>query len=219
MFSEVSQEEIIWFRKKVIRWGDQNFADFPWRQTNNPWHALVAEIMLQRTKAEQVVPTFLNFCNRYPAPSDYLADKTSDVFGSLGLIWREALLQDLARILKDKNIPSDKEELLSLPGVGDYIAAAFRSMYLNIRDTIIDSNVVRIYGRYFGFETDGETRRKKWFIELANRVTPPRTFRDFNYSLIDFTREICKPTPLCSRCPLNSRCRYYQETQIRLKSP
>ena len=91
-------------------------------------------------------------------------------------------------------------------------AGGIRSFHCGIRDVIIDSNVVRLYGRLFGFEYDGETRRKPWLRELADRITPARIYRDFNYAVIDFTRSICKPRPDCGHCMLNAQCAYYTAT-------
>lgn len=199
------------FLEMILTWGRANFADFPWRYTNNSWHALVAEIMLQRTNAPQVVPAFESFCLKYPSVEDFLLDENPNIFGTLGLKWREPMLRQLAEKLVSSSIPHQKKELLLLPGVGEYIASAYRSFHLGERDYIIDSNVVRLYGRYFGFDTHAETRRKKWFKSFANELTPNEYFRDYNYAILDFTRNICKPVPLCGKCPLNSKCIYYQE--------
>ncbi|MBZ0098521.1 MAG: hypothetical protein K8F30_05530 [Taibaiella sp.] len=211
MIEGVSEEKIVYFQASILAWGRKNFADFPWRKSQNKWHSLVAEIMLQRTKAEQVVPAYLTFTSSYQTPLDYFEDEDGMAFKTLGLHWRETLLKELSRILSEKDIPEDKDSLLELPGVGQYIAAAYRSLHLEYRDVIIDSNVVRVYGRYFGFETHAETRRKRWFIELSEKMTPQETFKEYNYGLIDFTREVCKPRPECKICPLNSRCAFGQQ--------
>jgi A/G-specific adenine glycosylase len=206
----ISEEKIVIFRENIIIWGQVHYADFPWRHTTNRWHALVAEIMLQRTRAEQVLPAYLDFTARYITAADYAADPEARVFATLGLNWREKHLRELAVVLAGSvKTPSDKGALLQLPGIGDYIAAAYRSMHLGLRDVIIDSNVVRIYGRFFGFDTDGETRRKKWFIELADRITPVDRFRDYNYGLIDFTRTVCRHSALHSQCPVTADCSFY----------
>ncbi|WNF24843.1 hypothetical protein [Mesobacillus jeotgali] len=201
------EKKIVFLRNNLIEWGKTNYAAFPWRETNNKWHALVAEIMLQRTNAEQVVPVYESFVESYPSPKEFLFERNTNIFQSLGLHWREAQLRSLAREIYNLGyIPEDKNSLLKLPGVGDYIAAAFRSFHLNIRDVIIDSNVVRLYGRYFGFETDPETRRKKWLKELAAEVTPYINHKEFNYALLDFTRNICKPQPQHKECLLRNLC-------------
>jgi A/G-specific adenine glycosylase len=210
LLETISEEKVLILRENIITWGQANYADFPWRSTPNRWHALVAEIMLQRTRAEQVLPAYLDFTAKYATAADYVGDPDARVFATLGLNWREKYFRELASVLADSpEIPSDKETLLHLPGIGDYSASAYRSMHLGLRDVIIDSNVVRIYGRFFGFETDGETRRKKWFIELADRITPVDRFRDYNYGLIDFTRTICRPAALHSQCPVTQDCSYF----------
>ncbi|PWW32311.1 A/G-specific DNA-adenine glycosylase [Cytobacillus oceanisediminis] len=192
----------------LLNWGEQNYDLFPWRFTTNKWHALVAEIMLQRTKAEQVVPVYCKFVSKYETPKQYLDDSKAQVFKSLGLIWREKYLKELANILTKEGLPAEKKALLSLPGVGQYIASAKRTFHLGIPDTIIDSNVVRLYGRYYGFKTNSETRRKRNFLLLAQTLTPERNHKNYNYALIDFTRKICKVNPLCKRCPLLHECEY-----------
>ena len=181
----------------------------------NKWHALVAEIMLQRTNADQVIPVYLEFIENYESPYSYLSVQSSNVFENLGLKWREKVLKNLAIELTNLGfIPEEKQELLNLPGVGDYIAAAYLSLHLNIPDTIIDSNVVRLYGRLFGFKTTPETRRKKWFKELAKRMTPDNDHRLYNYGMIDLTREVCKYKPECEVCPLQSDCVYYHNQEM-----
>lgn len=211
---EMPEREIQFFQETILTWGRGNYVDFPWRSATNRWHALVAEIMLQRTRAEQVVPVFQMFCHKYPTPASYLADGESSAFASLGLLWREDLLRHLAKILSSESIPTDRLDLQRLPGIGEYIAAAFRSLHLNMYDFIVDSNVVRVYGRFFGFATDPETRRKKWLLKLADKITPEIDFKSYNYGLIDFTRQICRHKPLCGKCPLNQRCRYFAQVQI-----
>lgn len=208
LHTDISDYQIRCFRKLVTNAGVRLYVGFPWRDTKNHWHALVAEIMLQRTQADQVVTVYLEFCAKYSTPEEFLADSDSNVFETLGLIWRNKVLKSLARVLIDRAIPSEKKALLELPGVGDYIASAYRSFHLGTTDRIIDSNIVRLYGRYFGFLTHAETRRQNWFIRLVERVTPNRDVRKFNYALIDFTRQICKANPLCESCNLRQRCCY-----------
>jgi A/G-specific adenine glycosylase len=212
----VGADNIEFFRKRMIQWGRKNYSSFPWRKTKNPWHALVAEIMLQRTRAEQVVPVYKRFASRYPTAEEYANDSTRwQVFESLGLYWREKELRNLAKTLTSEDIPEKKEDLLKLPAVGNYIAGAYLSLHKEKREPIIDSNIVRLYGRFFGFPTHGETRRKRWFINLAERLTPVRSFRDYNYALLDFTRIICRPKPLCNRCMLNNKCSFFLSNKLK----
>jgi len=207
---QIDEKEIKKFQTSLIKWGKTNYSFFPWRKTNNKWHALVSEIMLQRTNAEQVLPVYIKFCKKYKTPEDFLKNgKKENLFKNLGLHWREKQINKLAESLTGKDIPELKDDLLELPAIGNYIASAYRSLHLGIRDVIVDSNIVRILGRYFGFETDGETRRKRWLIQLAGKLTPERKFKEYNYALLDFSRAICIPKPRCKLCIIKGKCKNY----------
>lgn len=169
--------------------------------------------MLQRTRAEQVVPVFIKFTSRYNTPEDAAAEnheKILELLKPLGLEWRSKKILELINELNKRNrdIPCNINDLLTLPGVGLYVASSFISFQADIRSPIIDNNAVRIWGRIFDFKTDSESRRKKWFIEIAYRITPQKKFKEFNYAVLDFTRKICKPKPLCNICILKSICAY-----------
>jgi len=208
------ESKIHFLRKNIIKWGKKNYKNYPWRNTDNSWHALSAEVMLQRTKAEQVVPVFQNYTNKYKSPSDFLKNKNEKIFKNLGLHWREEKLIELAEALGEHPIPTEKHKLMGLPAVGDYISAAYRSFYLNLYDVIIDSNIVRVYGRFFGFKTDNETRRNKDLKFLAKRCTPKKNHKLYNYGILDFSRNICKTDPDCETCPIAGKCKYFLDHRI-----
>ena len=174
------------------------------------YHAITAEIMLQRTRAEQVEPIYRNFTENYNSPEEYLERCNHNIFTHLGLPKREVQFQNLSKILSQtKSIPTEKKALLQLPGVGTYVASAYRSLHLRVRDTLIDSNIVRFYGRFFGFSYSDLTRKQKNIYELSERITPKYIFRRFNYGLLDFTRKVCKPKePDCRICPLKKKCSF-----------
>lgn len=209
--------KIKFIRKHLIEWGRSNFISFPWRCNQSDFHSLVAEILLQRTRAEQVVPVFKKFCEEFPDVSALARSSEKiikEIIEPLGLHWRAKQLLALGIFLvnqKSGEIPDRFEELIKIPSVGPYAASAYLSLHRNIYSPIIDSNVVRFYGRVFGFNTDIETRRKKWFYEIAVLLTPKRQFRVYNYSLIDFTRAICKPRPYCEKCPVRGKCYHFQQ--------
>lgn len=214
----VTKREINYFRNKLLAWSKHNHSNFPWRITANKWHALVAEIMLQRTRTDQVLPVYESFVLNYPSPEHYYKSSNSSVFSTLGLRWREPILKSLSESLITGDIPCKKAALVELPGIGEYIASAFLSFHCGKREFIIDSNVVRLYGRFLGFRTDGETRRRKWFIELADTITPKRKYRDFNYAIIDYTRQVCKTKPACLNCILARKCKLStKKLRIRLQ--
>lgn len=209
--SKPDQRKIDYLRSRLRKWGRSNYVDYPWRRTNNLWHAIVAEIMLQRTRAEQVLPEYLQFCKKFITPEafvNYSKDNEITIFNSLGLRWRNDRIKETGNYLAEKGIPDTREELLKVPGIGDYVASAILSFHLNRRELLIDSNIVRFLGRYFGFEFGPETRRKKEFRELVDLVTPTIKVGTFNYAMLDFSMNICAPRPDCSICPLSKKCKY-----------
>lgn len=197
-------------RSILWRWGRSNYQNYPWREVEKRWHGLLAEILLQRTKAKSVVNVFEQFVKKYPQPYDLaLADKkdVETLMYPLGLRWRVPLIIEFAKTLNEiGGVPPDSfENLIKLPGVGTYVAAAYLAFHENKRAVIIDTNVVRWICRLMDAKCDNETRRKKWFIELADKITPRRNVKDFNYSMLDFTMQICSKVPRCQICPIGPK--------------
>jgi A/G-specific adenine glycosylase len=205
--------------RAIVAWGKTNYRDYPWRKTPNRFHAIIAEIMLQRTRAEQVLDVYNGFTRKYKTPEDVCSDSYQNILATLrplGLNWRAKIITDFsAQTKKMGSIPNSFDELTKLPGVGQYIASAFLSFHNNQRCPLIDANTVRIWGRICGFRTDADTRRKKWFRELADNLTPKTGFKEFNYSLLDFGSLICKAIPLCKVCPINKTCCYFKNNHVR----
>lgn len=172
---------IKYFNQKLIKWGKQHYRDYPWRTSQNKYHSLVAEIMLQRTKAEQVSPIYSEFVRVHNGPEDFMKDPNDQLFKSLGLPERYNQFLRLNELILKNGIPLNKTELMAMPGIGEYISSAFLSLHCNIRAYLIDSNIIRTYGRFWGFPYNAETRRKKWFIKLCNELTPARNHRSYNY--------------------------------------
>lgn len=220
MLKKPNRTTIKYIRSRLISWGKKHFRNFPWRKTGNRYHALIAEILLQRTRAEQVLPVYRKFIKGFSSPSKLAAAKTSDIrrtIKSLGLAWRTIQLKKLGVSLLrlySGRVPSDYDKLIRLPGVGPYAASALLSFHCGKRRSIVDSNVVRLYSRLFGFKANPETRRNRKMIVLANVMTSKRNFRAFNYALLDFTRKICKIRPKCNSCVLRFGCAYFKRSCI-----
>jgi A/G-specific adenine glycosylase len=162
-----------------------------------------------------VVEAFRLFKENFPTPRALANSTETDILAvirPLGLHWRARFLRLLGVALSEHgDVPSEMPDLLSLPGVGPYGAAAYLSFHRNVRGVILDSNIVRFYGRLLGFSTGPETRRSRAFREIAEIATPLSGFRAFNYALLDFTRSICTPRPRCSECPLRRRCEFVRQ--------
>jgi len=214
---QVSDNTIGYIRKRLMHWGRQNFANFPWRYETSKFHALVAELLLQRTKAEQVVNVYYRFKERFPDPtavSVATLQEMESIIAPLGLRWRAKFLLELGRQLTENSgeIPRNLSGLQMLPGVGPYASAAYLSFHEEKRAVILDSNIIRFLGRFFDFNTGPETRHDKTVMELAGRMTPKRNCKDFNYALIDFTRLICTARTNHEKCPVIKRCALYGKT-------
>lgn len=197
-------------QRELRVWGRENYKEFPWRAPRHQWHALIAEVLLQRTRARNVVPVYQAFVARFPdaeALKTATLEEIETLIYPLGLRWRAPLLKQLCDHLAASNgdVPATMDELLQLPAVGPYVASAMVSLHLGKRAVLIDANVVRWLCRLVDRPMDGETRRKTWLIELAQSVTPPRKAREFNYALLDFTMEICAKKPQCARCPIGPK--------------
>lgn len=198
--------------RALTRWGRRNARVYPWREDIPLWLALIAEVMLQRTRADQVVSTFNRFRYRYPSPEALaLASEAelSVLMEPLGLRWRARLLYQLAQEIGrlGGTLPLEQSSLERLPGVGPYAAAATLTLHANRRAVLIDSNVVRVLSRLTGATHDGETRRKRWLRELAEALTPPRAHRTYNYAVLDLAALVClSGTPKCYECPILKWC-------------
>jgi A/G-specific adenine glycosylase len=201
-------------RGTLVEWRRETHQEYPWRDPERDWHGLAAEILLQRTRADSVVPVYREFVRRFPEPADLgeaSEEEILDVMGTLGLHWRAPLLKKLGKALAERGgIPQTMGELRDLPGVGDYVASAYLSFHAGRRGVLVDSNIVRWVCRLLGREYDGETRREEWLQAFLERLTPEDGHRHFNYAMLDFAMEVCTPnSPACADCPIGStHCTY-----------
>jgi A/G-specific adenine glycosylase len=215
------------FRRELIGWGQQHFRLFPWRLTEDPYRILIAEVMLHRTQAPQVMPVYERFMERYPAVPVLTQASKEDlhqVLYSLGLRWRIDLIHAMAAGLMirfDGQVPREKADLLSLPGISEYIAGAVRCLAWNQPEPLIDTNTVRVVGRLFGLETKDSSRRNRRFRELIVALVDPEAPRAYNYALLDLADQMCmkKRPPECGRCPVAGWCVYGNQPRVRKSSP
>jgi A/G-specific adenine glycosylase len=204
------------FRGALIAWGEQHFRSYPWRFTHDPYAILMAETMLHRTQAAQVVPVYERVMERYPEIAS-LAEATREelyqVLYSLGLRWRIDLIHEMAADVMAHfggQIPRDRSDLLSLPGVSEYIAGAVRCFAWNLPEPLVDTNTVRIVGRLFGLKTRDSSRRNRCFRELIAALVDPAEPRSYSYALLDLAERVCmkKRPPLCVICAIQNYCLY-----------
>ena len=205
------------FHKSLLIWGRANYQNFPWRTFTDPYKILVAEIMLHRTKAKQVVPIYLDFIKRFPEIKSINSSNQIiiySLFYPLGLRWRSKLFVEMCQIINDKcnsNIPSDKQLLVSLPGVSEYIACAVRCFAWKFPEALIDTNTVRIIARLNNIEITDSLRRRKDFMKLLSELIYISEPDAYNFALIDLAHLICLPkNPNCPNCPIKTICLYNQ---------
>jgi len=210
-----SVKDILVFRNKIIRWFNKNGRDYPWRETRDPFKVLIAEMMLRRTKADQVKQVYEQLFTEYPdveAVANAEDKKLEQIFYPLGLKWRTPAFALVAREVRERyqcKIPETKQELITLPGVGEYVAGAVLSIAYGKKEWIVDSNIVRLFRRYFGVRTSKEGRRDKHVIEMAKIYASGRNPRKANLAILDFTALICTPRkPDCEKCALKRNCHY-----------
>jgi len=135
-----------------------------------------------------------------------------EILSPLGLRWRIPAFKMMARDVREKysaSIPETRKELTSLPGVGDYVAGAVMTMAFGKKEWLVDSNIARIFSRYFGVITSGERRLDRRILEIARIYFSGKKPGRALMGILDISALICKPKkPLCERCPLKFKCIY-----------
>lgn len=202
------------FALKLIEWYKQNGRDLPWRQTNDPYIIWLSEIILQQTRVEQGLPYFERFIHNFPTIHSFAEANEEDIlrlWQGLGYYSRARNMHKAAKmVMMDFGgvFPTHYPELLQLPGVGEYTAAAISSFSVNEDQAVLDGNVFRVLARYYGVDTPINTGSgKKLFQNLVQELLPVGHAALFNQAIMDFGAIHCKPkAPLCSTCIFNQDC-------------
>src|SRR6476660_5658762 len=198
------------FRQRLLTWYRRHGRDLPWRKTDDPYHILVSEIMLQQTQVDRVLPKYQEWLTKYPS-LEVLADAPErDVTATwypLGYNIRPKRLQSIAREAVARyggQLPADEETLLSFKGIGAYTAGAIRSFAFRERAAILDTNVARVLFRVFVAKGDPRAhamKRHLWTVSAA--LLPSRGVFDFNQALMDLGAMVCVARkPRCLVCPM-----------------
>jgi A/G-specific adenine glycosylase len=193
------------------RWYEPRRRAYPWRETRDPYRLLVSEVMLQQTQARRVVAPYRAFARRFPSVRALARASRAEVvraWGGLGYNRRAVALHEAARMIVREHrgrLPSTIASLRRLPGIGPYTAAAVGSIAFGLPVPAIDTNVARVVGR-FVLGRDGAARRdvEAAAARLVDRRDPGR----WNQAVMDLGREVCRPVPRCSGCPLARGCTF-----------
>jgi A/G-specific adenine glycosylase len=205
--------DVVWFRRRLLAWGRANRRSFPWRETDDPWRVLVAEVLLQRSRGKTVAKVYEALFRRWPdARAMSLARESSiaSVIRPLGLVRRAATLKAMARaVVAHGQVPRTLDGLLELPGVGRYAANATLAVAFGKRAPVVDGVTARVYRRYLGLPSDLPATADPALWEAAGSASPSSGVREWNWAVLDLAAEVCLPgRPHCSECPLAPRCAF-----------
>lgn len=202
---------------KLLDWYDRNKRTLPWRDLGDPYGIWVSEIMLQQTQVTTVIPYFERFMATLPTVSDLASVSETQLhklWEGLGYYRRANNMHRAAQIIVEDyggKLPSTRDELIKLPGIGPYTAGAIASMAFGEATSAIDGNVLRIYSRLHEIDTPIERVVTTSFVNqrVMEDMDSSRP-GDFNQALMDLGSRICIPTgPKCGECPLKEDCQGY----------
>ena len=212
--------------KKILNWYDLNKRKLPWRknvsQSKKHYYTLVSEFMLQQTQVVTVIPYFNRFINKIPnlKKLSKIPDRElMKLWEGLGYYSRVRNLKKTAKIIISKyhgEIPNNYEDLISLPGIGNYTANAILAIAFNKSYIPLDGNIERVLKRYLYLKKDKEIQKenlieKKSIFGISSRAS------DYAQALMELGAMICKPkNPECSKCPISKNCKSYKKKDFDL---
>lgn len=200
------------FAARIENWYKQNGRDLPWRHTRDAYRIWLSEVILQQTRVEQGRDYWHRFIERFPTV-EHLAlaeeDEVMRLWQGLGYYSRARNLHRAAKQIAEKGqFPRTYDELITLPGVGKYTAAAIASFAYDEAHAVLDGNVYRVLARYEANTTPIDTPAgMREFSAIAQMHLDEHNPALYNQAIMDFGAMVCKPqAPLCTQCPLSDTC-------------
>jgi len=200
------------FRRELRRVAPKLSRPLPWIHHESPWAVLVSEVMLQQTQTSRVEEPWKRFMTQFPTPDACANAPLSEVLTAwrgLGYHRRAKALHESARVIRDEfagEVPSDVEQLRSLPGVGEYTANAVASFAFHKPVAVLDTNVGRVLARAL-------VNRRLRPLEarsLAADLLPRKNSESFNQAMLDLGAQFCRATPRCAQCPMARHCAWHK---------
>ncbi|NRF96203.1 A/G-specific adenine glycosylase [Paenibacillus frigoriresistens] len=210
----MSKESFFW--TELLTWYTENGRhQFPWRNTKDPYHVLIAEFLLQQTHVRKVEEVYSQLLLNYPNISELAKANTLSLEGiiaPIGLKYRASRLIRTAQMICSQHngiIPNNYNILRQFPGVGDYIANAVLCYAFDQPVVPIDTNVIRLFTRYFGYTS--KNSRPRMDKELASKIRAHfdgmESTRVANLAVLDFAGAVCTAkSPKSLQCPLSKKC-------------
>ena len=210
------------FSNKLINWYNHNKRDLPWRKTKDPYEIWVSEIILQQTRIEFGIKYYNKFLKRYPDVKKLANSKEIDlmkIWEGLGYYSRAINMLKTAKIVLNSFngvFPLEYEQLIQLPGVGDYTASAISSICNDELQVVVDGNVLRFLSRMHKIDLPIESiKTKKYFKKLGFKLIQDVKPGDFNQALMDYGSTICKPKKFdCNSCLFSIDCKAYNSNSV-----
>jgi len=201
------------FVNRLAKWFSSSGRDFPWRHEKDHYKILVTEKLLQQTTYGHVMKVYKTFFQKFPDVKNLAKAEVSEIENIIRRLGfqrqRAKQFKEMALTLIETHgseVPSNKEDLLRLNGVGEYVANAVLCFAFNKDVAILDMNVRRVTGRYFGWKECKDAD----MVEKLRAMIPRGKAKEFNWAIIDFSALICSRKPKCNICFLSDLCLYYQ---------
>jgi A/G-specific adenine glycosylase len=216
LIENVPQGKLVRFRRALLGWYAKNGRNFPWRRKSaSKYEIIVAEVLLQRTRAETVAGFYRDFIKEFPSWKKLAGANEKDLaifLRPIGL-WRRrsASLSALAQVISRRNgrFPRNREEVEALPGVGQYIANAVLLFCHDEPQPLLDVNMARVLERVFGPRQLADIRYDPYLQSLSSTVVNCRNPREINWAILDLAATTCRDSaPRCHECPLRPICLY-----------
>lgn len=192
----------------LLAWGGAELRDLPWRRTRDAWAVLVSEVMLQQTSVARVLPKYAAFMSAFPTPASLAAAPLGDalqLWQGLGYPRRCRNLRDAATVISERHdgeLPSSLDDLLALPGIGQYTARAVLAFARSADVGVVDTNVSRVLSRL-----EGRPMKARELQERADALVPRGSAWEWNQVMMDFGARHCAArSPLCVTCPVAGEC-------------
>jgi len=198
--------DVAGIQARLLDWYAVNARDLPWRRTRDPYAILVAEVMLQQTQVDRVLPKWSAWLERFPTPLDLARASRADAIRAwqgLGYNLRAVRLHAIASQVVAEHaggLPSSVAGLLTLKGIGRYTAGAVACFAFEQPVAMVDTNIRRVLSRVFDVDPGAVDA-------LADSVVPPRAAYAWNQALMDLGATVCRAQrPMCLLCPLVAQC-------------
>ena len=218
------KEKII--TKKILKWYDLNKRSLPWRKKlsleKKQYYTLISEFMLQQTQVSTVIPFFNRFIKSLPSLNSLAKvneKKLIKLWEGLGYYSRARNLKKTAQVVIknfDGKLPNNFEDLLKLPGIGNYTANAILAIAFNKPYIPLDGNIERVLKRYLYLKKEKEIQKDNL---IQKKIIFGTTLRSSDYAqaLMELGAIICKPNnPICDKCPIRKKCKSYKKKDFSL---